>query len=110
MAMSIVHRISGAALYFGSIILAIWLWSIALGGVFFDITHGFLGSLLGRFILFIYTWTLVHHLIGGLRHFLWDYSLAMEKKSSTKLAWATIVLSIILTILLWFAGYAIRLA
>ena len=32
----------------------------------------FMGSLIGRLILFGYTWALIHHMLGGIRHLIWD--------------------------------------
>ena len=29
-------------------------------------------TLIGRLILFGYTWALIHHMLGGIRHLIWD--------------------------------------
>ncbi len=72
MMMSIIHRITGAALYFGTILLIWWLVAAASGPAYFDFVNGIYGSFFGRIILFGYTWALLHHMIGGIRHFVWD--------------------------------------
>ncbi len=74
----------------------------------FDFVNGIYGSWFGRLVLFGYTWALVHHLLGGIRHFIWDTGHALEKHTATKMAWATLAGSITLTILIWIAGYAAR--
>ncbi len=109
MAMSIVHRITGGALYFGTILVAWWLIAAASGPVWFDWANWFFGTIIGQAILLGYTWALVHHMLGGLRHFMWDLGYGYEKHFATKLAKATLAGSIVLTILIWIVGYAVRL-
>jgi succinate dehydrogenase / fumarate reductase cytochrome b subunit len=108
MLMSIVHRITGGALYFGTLLLAWWLIAAATSEHAFDIANAFFGSWLGRLILLGYTWALLHHLLGGIHHLIWDTGSWMQKETSTRLARATIIGSIILTLLVWIAGYAAR--
>ncbi len=72
MMMSIVHRITGAALYFGMLLLAWWLIAAASGPNAYANVEWFMGSLIGRLILFGYTWALLHHMLGGIRHLIWD--------------------------------------
>ena len=72
MVMSIVHRITGAALYFGTLLLAAWLVAAAMGEKQFALVNNLFGHPLGKLVLFGYTWALFHHMLGGLRHFLWD--------------------------------------
>ncbi|WP_136658198.1 succinate dehydrogenase, cytochrome b556 subunit [Nitratireductor sp. XY-223] len=101
MVMSIVHRITGAALYFGTILVAWWLIAAAAGPSYFEFTNAIFGSIIGRLILFGYTWALVHHMLGGIRHLIWDTGRALDKHVTTRMAWATLVLSVSLTIILW---------
>ena len=108
MVMSILHRITGAALYFGTALVAWWLIAMAAGPQAFDTANAVFGSLIGRLVLFGYTWALVHHMLGGLRHFLWDTGLGLEKHFATKLAWATLFGSATLTEIIWIIGYAAR--
>jgi succinate dehydrogenase / fumarate reductase, cytochrome b subunit len=108
MVMSIVHRITGGALYFGMALLAWWLVAAASGPGAFDVANAFFGSWFGRLILFGFTWALIHHLLGGIRHLIWDTGAGYSPKMRNGLAWATIVGSIILTLLIWIAGYAVR--
>lgn len=109
MVMSIVHRLTGMALYAGTLLVAWWLFAAASGEATFDWVSGIFGTWLGRLVLLGYTWALVHHMLGGIRHFIWDTGRGLEPETSTKMAWATLAGSIILTILIWVLGYAIRL-
>lgn len=101
MVMSIVHRITGAALYFGTILVAWWLIAAAVGPAYFDFANAIFGSIIGRLVLLGYTWALIHHMLGGLRHLLWDTGRGLDKHVSTKMAWANLVGSVVLTILVW---------
>lgn len=108
MAMSIMHRITGAALYFGMILIAAWLVAAASGEESFNQANALFGSLVGQIILFGFTWALLHHLLGGLRHIMWDLGYGFEKELSTKLAKANLAASIALTILVWIVVVMVR--
>ena len=108
MVMSIVHRITGAALYFGTILVAWWLIAAAISPAYFDFVNAIYGSFLGRLVLFGYTWALLHHMLGGVRHLIWDTASMLEKHTATRMAWVTLAGSVTLTILVWVAGYASR--
>jgi succinate dehydrogenase / fumarate reductase cytochrome b subunit len=108
MAASIIHRITGAALYFGTLILAWWLSAAAISPAYFDWVTVVLTSIPGRLVLFGYTWALMQHMLGGIRHFIWDAGAMMDKSTATKLAWFTFAGSAVLTILIWVAAYAMR--
>ena len=53
-------------------------------------------------------WALVHHLFGGLRHFVWDLGYGYEKHFATKLAIANLIGSVAVTALIWIVGYVVR--
>ncbi len=101
MVMSIVHRLTGMALYFGALLLAWWLFAAATGPQYFAFVNGLFATLPGMVILVGYTWALIHHMLGGLRHFVWDTGSALDIGSVNLLSWATIVLSLLLTAALW---------
>jgi succinate dehydrogenase / fumarate reductase cytochrome b subunit len=108
MMMSIVHRITGAALYLGTLLLVWWLVALASGPDAFATAQWFMTSILGRLILFGYTWALLHHMLGGIRHFIWDTGKGFDEKTRENLAKATLIGSVVLTILTWIAAYAVR--
>lgn len=108
MTMSIIHRITGGALYFGTLLVAAWLIAAASSQAAFDWVSWAFGSWLGRLVLFGYTWALMHHMLGGLRHLVWDTGAGLEKHTASKIAWATLAGSIALTLLIWIAGFMAR--
>jgi succinate dehydrogenase / fumarate reductase cytochrome b subunit len=105
MAMSIVHRITGAALYFGLIIVAWWLLAVGSGPNAYAIFESYTGSVFGCLVLFGYTWALIHHALGGIRHLIWDMGRGFEPAEREMLTLATIVGSVVLTLVLWGVGY-----
>ncbi|TYC49485.1 succinate dehydrogenase, cytochrome b556 subunit [Rhodobacterales bacterium] len=107
MVMSILHRITGAALYFGTILLAWWLIAAAAGPDYFDFVNDLYGSILGRLVLFGFTWALVHHMLGGLRHLVWAMGKGFGKEAREWMAKATIIGSVSLTLILWIIGYVV---
>jgi succinate dehydrogenase / fumarate reductase cytochrome b subunit len=108
MAMSIAHRVTGGALYFGMLLLAWWLTAAAAGEAYFDFVNRIFTSWIGLIILFGFTWALVHHMLGGLRHFVWDFGYGLGQPARDRLALANIVLSVAITILLWIIGFGLR--
>jgi succinate dehydrogenase / fumarate reductase cytochrome b subunit len=106
MAMSIVHRITGMGLYFGTLLVAWWLIATASGPSAFANVHGFMGSWIGRLILFGYTWALVHHLLSGIRHFVWDLGYGFGPSEREWLTRAALFGALGLTVIIWIFGYA----
>lgn len=107
MTMSIVHRITGAALYAGTLLLAWWLIAAAYGPNAYANFEWFMGSIIGRIILFGYTWALIHHMLGGIRHLIWDTIHGLEPAEREMLAQATLIGSVAFTLILWAVGYLV---
>lgn len=105
MAMSGLHRITGMVLYFGTLLVAWWLLAAAAGQNAYTGMQWFMGSWIGRLLLFGYSWTLIHHALGGIRHLIWDTGHGLEPGEREWLAGATLFGSVILTIVLWTASY-----
>ena len=101
MTMSILHRITGAALYAGTVLLAWWLMAAAWSPEQFALANSLFASWFGRLVLFGFTWALFHHLIGGIRHLIWDTGRGFDLKTVDLMSWATPVLSIGLTLAVW---------
>lgn len=103
MVMSIVHRITGSALYAGTLLLAWWLVAAASGPRYHAFVQDILASWPGRLVMLGFTWALLHHLLGGIRHLIWDTGRALDPAAASTLAWSTIVGSVGLTAALWAA-------
>ncbi len=104
MTMSIVHRITGVGLYLGTLILTWWLLAASSGPNAYSTVERFIGSYFGRVILFGYTWALIHHMLGGIRHLMWDVGYGFGPHEREWLARANLIGSAGLTLLLWAIG------
>ncbi|QUS37758.1 succinate dehydrogenase, cytochrome b556 subunit [Tardiphaga alba] len=107
MALSIVHRATGIALYFGTLLLVWWLIAAASGPAAYAQVQAFAGSIIGRLIAFGYTWALVHHALSGVRYLIWDLGYGFKPSEREWLTWAALIGGIMVTILLWIIGYAV---
>jgi succinate dehydrogenase / fumarate reductase, cytochrome b subunit len=107
MVMSILHRITGAGIYVGTILLVWWFAAAAAGPEHYAAFSGFIGSWFGRLVLFGLTWALIHHLLGGIRHLIWDAGYGFDPPVANALSWATIIGSVVLTLVIWTLGYVV---
>ncbi|HJZ44661.1 MAG TPA: succinate dehydrogenase, cytochrome b556 subunit [Hyphomicrobiaceae bacterium] len=107
MVMSILHRLTGAALYLGTLLLAAWLIGAAMGEKQYAMVNGAFGHPLGKLVLFGYTWALFHHMLGGIRHLIWDTGRGFQIWQVNLLSWLTIIGSVSLTVAAW--GLALML-
>jgi succinate dehydrogenase / fumarate reductase cytochrome b subunit len=108
MLMSIVHRITGAANYVGTLLLAAWLVAAAMGEKEYAKVNALFGHPIGKLILFGYSWSIIHHMLGGMRHLTWDTGRGLQPRSADILGWLTIIGSLSLTVLLWVVGLRLR--
>ena len=108
MLMSIFHRITGVGNYIGTLLVAAWLVSVAMGESAYATINSIFGHPLGKLVLFGYTWNVFHHMLGGIRHLIWDTGRAMQPRSADTLAWLTIIGSHTLALLLWDVGLSMR--
>ena len=108
MAMSIFHRATGCALYLGTALVAVWLLAMASGPQAYAGVAWFFGSPVGLLVLFGYTWALMHHMLGGVRHLTWDTGIGFDYATRIRMAKLTAILSPILTVLIWTVAFAMR--
>ncbi|WP_185984448.1 succinate dehydrogenase, cytochrome b556 subunit [Aureimonas mangrovi] len=107
MMMSVAHRLTGMALYGGTVLFVWWLVALASGPEAFSWASGFFGSIFGRVILFVYSFVLLHHMTGGVRHLIWDTGTGLQKTTATRIATVTPLISLGLTALLWIAVWIV---
>jgi succinate dehydrogenase / fumarate reductase cytochrome b subunit len=105
MMMSIAHRITGAALYVGTPLLVWYLFAAAEGGSAFAFASWFLGSIIGQIILLGFTFALLHHFFGGIRHLIWDAGYGFDKQGREYLAFGTLIASVTMTLIIFIAAH-----
>ncbi len=107
MAMSIAHRITGAGLYVGALLLVWFLLAASMDASAFAYFSGFIQSIFGRLILFGFTWALFQHLLGGVRHLIMDAGYGMDDPEREQMAQATLIGGLVLTLVVWAIAYAV---
>jgi succinate dehydrogenase / fumarate reductase cytochrome b subunit len=106
--MSILHRVTGIALGLGTLLLTWWLLALLGEPADFAAVQSFLGSIVGRLLLLGWTWAIFYHLLNGIRHLVWDSGHGLNLPSVYRGGWTVIVLSVVLTVAAWLAGYWFR--
>jgi succinate dehydrogenase / fumarate reductase cytochrome b subunit len=101
MVMSIMHRVTGVLNVGGLLLVTLYLLAIALGPETHRNAAAVYGSWPARVLLVAFSWSLIHHFLGGLRHALWDVGRGMDRSGRITLAWGTLVGSVTLTAVLW---------
>lgn len=103
--MSISHRITGAALSVGCLLIVIWLAAAALGPEPYDMVMNFMKSPLGLFVLFGWSFSLYYHLFNGLRHLIWDAGYLLKMRNADIAGCTVLALTVLATALTWYFGY-----
>lgn len=104
--LSIAHRLTGVALSVGTLLLVWWLLATALGGDAFALADGFLGSIIGRILLFGWTFALFYHLANGIRHLGWDLGYGFDLGVLKATGWLVVAAALGLTVLAWAIAWA----
>lgn len=104
--LSIAHRLTGVALSVGTLLLVWWLLATALGGDAFAVADGFLGSIIGRILLFGWTFALFYHLANGIRHLGWDLGYGFDLGVLKATGWLVVAAALGLTVLAWAIAWA----
>ncbi|MCG7990013.1 MAG: succinate dehydrogenase, cytochrome b556 subunit [Candidatus Thiodiazotropha lotti] len=98
--MSIIHRATGVVMVL-SIPLLIYLFDLSLSGVDgFAAAKAILGMGLVKLILFLMLWALMHHLLAGIRYFLIDIDIGVEKPLFRQTALAVTVAAPVVALIL----------
>ena len=105
--LSITHRLSGVALAAGTLLLVYWLAAAAAGPEAYESAQSFVGSFLGRLLLFGWTVGLFFHLCNGIRHLFWDAGYGFELDEVYRSGWTVVVATAVLSLLVWIVGYSV---
>ena len=105
--LSIMHRLTGVGLAVGTLLLVYWLASAAGGPGSFAEAQDFVGSFLGRLMLFGWTVCLFFHLCNGIRHLMWDAGYGFDLDQAYRSGWLVVVASGVLTLGFWILGYSL---
>ncbi len=104
--LSILHRITGAALAAGLLLLVCWLLAVASGAEFYDAVQAFNAHWFGRTLLFGWSFALFYHLCNGIRHLVWDAGRGFELADVYRSGWLVVGAALALTGVAWIWGYS----
>ena len=101
MAMSIAHRVTGAGLTVGLLLLAWWLLALAGGPESFATVQAAMDNIFGGLILFGFTLFLFYHSLNGIRHLVWDTGRNLDKEGARASGILVLGATAFLTALTW---------
>ena len=102
MLVSILHRMTGAALATAGLALLVWwLMAIADGADAYADFNQAATHPLGLVVLVGLTWAFFQHLLSGVRHLVMDTGAGLELDTNKRFALLTLVGSLVLTLLIW---------
>ena len=99
--LSITHRISGVVNLLALILIFFWLIALSLGTNNYESFLLLINSFFGKFILIGFTWSMIFHLLSGVRHLVWDLGYGFEIKTANISGVVVIISSLVLTIIFW---------
>lgn len=102
MLVSILHRVTGAALSIvGLAVLTWWLAALAGGSEAYASFAKAAAHPIGIIVLVGLTWAFFQHLFSGIRHLVMDSGAGFELRTNKRFAILTLVGSVLLTVALW---------
>lgn len=100
--LSILHRITGIALAFASLLLTIWLVCLAYGEESWAYCMALYKSAPGEILFSSILFAFFYHCLNGIRHLFWDCGYGFEMKTTKISGWFVVLLTFSLTALtLW---------
>jgi len=97
---SIMHRVSGAALFLALPIL-LWWWQRSLASAAsFDALQATFSNASFKLVAIGLIWGYLHHLCAGVRHLLLDLDIGSELRTTRAMSWGVLTTSLVLTVVL----------
>lgn len=96
---SILTRVTGNALLVAALLIVWWFLAASTSPEYFALADAVITSWFGDLVMFLSLWALWYHTLAGVRHLIWDNAKMLELDAATKLGWAVIVGSVLLTVI-----------
>jgi succinate dehydrogenase / fumarate reductase, cytochrome b subunit len=96
--LSILHRVTGAALALGLVALAYWLTSLAGGEESYGEAMSLFSSPIGLLFLIGWIFSFLYHLLNGVRHLFWDAGYGFERTQRHASGWFAVLGALGLTV------------
>ncbi len=108
MLVSILHRMTGAALSFAGLAILVW-WLMAIAGganSYADFSKA-AAHPIALIVLIGLTWAFFQHLLSGIRHLVMDSGAGFELDTNKRFAVLTLAGSLLLTMLVWIPNLGV---
>ena len=99
--LSITHRIVGVINLLALILIFFWLLTLSFDESNYELFLLIINSFFGKFILIGFTWSMIFHLLSGIRHLVWDLGYGFEIQTANISGIIVIIFSLVLTIIFW---------
>lgn len=100
---SIMVRITGIALLGTAFLIVWWFIAAATSPEYFAVVNGLLTSWFGDLIMALSAWAIFYHILGRIRHVIWDLGYAIEIETAEKMAIGMFALATILALITFVA-------
>ncbi len=104
--LSILHRMTGVALYAGLGLIIIFLVVVGYYPENYGLLHECLASIVGRVLLFGWTFSLYFHFFNGIRHLTWDMGKGFDIPTVHKSGWVVVLFTFLATFFSWMMAYS----
>jgi succinate dehydrogenase / fumarate reductase cytochrome b subunit len=92
-------RITGIATFVLSILVVWWLIAASTSESSFAVIDGLLRSFIGDLLMLGALWALYYHMLGRLRHVIWDFGYCLDVETSEKMGAAMFIAATVLAVL-----------
>ena len=99
--LSITHRIAGVVNLISLILIFFWLVVLSFSENNYELFLILINSFFGKFILIGFTWSMIFHVLSGIRHLFWDLGYGFEIKTANISGIIVIIPSLVLTVIFW---------
>ena len=100
--MSILHRATGYALAVGTVMVVWLLIAAAYGPDAFAVFTWFTGTLIGKIMLFGWSFALCYHMCNGVRHLFWDMGYLFKIKNAYRAGYVVWIAALAMTGWIWW--------
>jgi len=99
--MSISHRITGAGLVVGTLLIAAYLIAAATSEIHYNTVMSIATSKPGQIIMFLWSFALYFHMFNGIRHMFWDTGRFLQKAQAMRTNYVVLLCAVVATAITW---------
>ena len=99
--LSITHRIAGVVNLISLILIFFWLVVLSFSENNYELFLLLINSFFGKFILIGFTWSMIFHVLSGIRDLFWDLGYGFEIKTANISGIIVIISSLVLSVIFW---------